>query len=311
MNNVLMVGLSTYDLTVPLKEKLLENHKYHVAITHRCGGGPALNAACLCAKWGVNTYLRSCLGTDGYGISLAQIANEFGVHPDELLISGSFQTSYSHIYTNVENGDRTIMNFRGQPEEHHHFFPDKGIEVILTDAHEPVLTLDAFAQYPQAIRVMDAGNFREEALKIAREVDYLVSSSAFAEGYTKKKIDLEHWDDVVDVFEKMEKINQKNVIITLGERGVLYRSRNNEADPGTVTHMPAYRVRAVDTTGAGDIFHGAFVYGLIKELEPVQSIRLAQMAAAISVQEMGSQTSIPTLESVFERLEQIESQKNG
>lgn len=288
MDTILVVGLSTYDLTVPMKGALIENQKYHVEIGHEGGGGPAFNAAYLCAKWGANTYLRSCIGTDMFGSSLGSMLSEVGVHPDELLISNDSHTSYSYVFTNEENGNRTIMNFRCEPYPEHHFFPDKNAKVILTDGHEPILTMDAFAQYPDAVKIMDAGNYRENMVPIAAEVDFLVSSQVFAEGHANAKIDLEDPASMESVFSALEQLNKHTVVITMGDMGVLYRNKVKQ-----LVRMPAFSVKAVDTTGAGDVFHGAFTYGIMQGLSLEENIKMSQMAAALSVQKVGSQTSIP------------------
>ena len=87
----------------------------------------------------------------------------------------------------------------------------------------------------------------------------------------------------------MEQINRKRAVVTLGARGLLYREED-----GTLCHLPAYQVRAVDSTGAGDIFHGAFAYGLYRGYSLKENLRLGSAAAALSVQKLGSQTSIPS-----------------
>mgnify|MGYP000497219371 FL=1 len=66
--------------------------------------------------------------------------------------------------------------------------------------------------------------------------------------------------------------------------------------------MPAYKVTAVDTNGAGDIFHGAFAYGLYRNMSLIDILKLSSMTSAISVQKAGSQSSIPLLCTVKEKL---------
>ena len=299
---ILVVGLSTYDITVPMDGPLIENRKYTLAVEKEGGGGPGYNAAYLCAKWGADTYLRSRIGHDTYGNALRSVLEEPGVHCDELMDPEGFHTSYSYIFTNEQNGNRTIMNFREPPEQNSYAFPDREVSVILSDGHEPVLSLDAFGQYPDAIRIVDAGTAREDTILVAREVDYLVASQVFAEGILGEAIDLSDPDVYTRQFKVIEDIHGGTAVITLGDNGLLFREFETE---GPVIHMPAYPVKAIDTTGAGDIFHGAFVYGIANDLPYREVIELSAMAAAISVESRGSQSSIPELETVWERLEQI------
>ena len=71
---------------------------------------------------------------------------------------------------------------------------------------------------------------------------------------------------------------------------------------GDLIHLDAYKVKAIDTNGAGDIFHGAFAYGIEKKLELIDVLKKSSMASAISVQSMGGQISIPTLTEVEKQL---------
>jgi sugar/nucleoside kinase (ribokinase family) len=89
---------------------------------------------------------------------------------------------------------------------------------------------------------------------------------------------------------------QVPTVVTLGERGLIHDTgRGFEA-------MPAFPVEAVDTTGAGDVFHGALAYGVARGLARAETLRLASMAAALSVQKAGGRASIPALAEVMERL---------
>lgn len=295
MKPVLMIGLSTYDITVPMDGPLVENQKYHLHVSTRGGGGPAFNAAYLCAKWGLPTYLRTRIGCDDFGDAMRGMMKNVGILEDEVLQRKEFHTPYSYIFTNRGNGNRTVMNFRDDPETRHFTFADHEIHVIHTDGHEKTLSLDAFRQYPDALRVLDAGNFRDYTLEVAKEVDYLVSSQVFAEGYTGRKIDVKDPTGCEEIFEAMETINGKTVVITLGQDGLLYRvpKDSTSGHAGEVHRMPAFPAKAVDTTGAGDIFHGAFVYGLAAGMELEDNLRMAQMTASISVRSEGSQTSVP------------------
>jgi ribokinase len=82
------------------------------------------------------------------------------------------------------------------------------------------------------------------------------------------------------------------VVITLGSKGSIGLS-----DQGIVHHK-AFPVTAVDTTGAGDVYHGAYIYGLLQNWDMYQCMRFASAAAAIKCKEIGAQTGIPHLEAV-------------
>jgi sugar/nucleoside kinase (ribokinase family) len=83
--------------------------------------------------------------------------------------------------------------------------------------------------------------------------------------------------------------NGRPVVMTLGERRLLYGTGDN------FQHLPAFAVSSIDSTAAGDIFHGAFAYGVLKGLPVEDSLRLAAAAAALSTTVRGGRASIPTL----------------
>ncbi|MFQ9514801.1 MAG: carbohydrate kinase family protein [Eubacterium sp.] len=294
---VVCVGQSAFDITVPIQEPVIDNRKYRIHTELQCGGGPAFNASCLCALWGAPVQLVSRIGRDFYGVKLREILKKYGVQIDCLIPDEGIRTPYSYIFVNKENGNRTIFNRPADFSEISYSGDGLNPDVILCDGHEEKISVDLIQKYPDAVSMIDAGTFRETTMNVARYVDYLVCSEDFARQYTGKNINLEDWESCKKIFCKIKEINHKTVVITLGEKGLLYEE-NKE-----LKRLPAYSVKAVDTTGAGDIFHGAFAYGLYQKLSLLENLKQSSMAAAISVQTFGGQASIPKLETVRTELE--------
>ena len=299
MGKILCIGQSAYDITIPLSEPIVENQKYRIEQKLECGGGPAFNASCLCGMWGAGVCLISRIGTDDYGGKLRKIAEENRVDLSFLIPDDEIETPHSYIFSNGANGSRTLFNFPGRKKETEYELPEAEVDVILRDGHEPDISLDAIRKYPQAVSLVDAGTCRNTTLRVAKEVDYLVCSEDFARQYTGKTIDLDAWESCERIFREIEEINGKYAVVTLGEKGLLYR------DGGDIKKLPAYPVEAVDKTGAGDIFHGAFAYGLWEKMSILDILRLSSMASSLSVRRQGSQTSIPALENVTKALSDV------
>ncbi len=289
--SIFCVGQSAYDITIPLEGPLIENQKYRITERHECGGGPAFNAACLCAMWGAPVQLISRIGEDSYGKILREILRSAGVKTDYLIQDKEIGTPYSIIIAGKKNGSRTLFNFPGCRKDVDYPIPVESPKVILTDGHEDRISLDLLHAFPEALSVVDAGTFRDSTYAVAKEVDYLVCSEDFARQYTGRSLDLADWSGCEEIFKEIEKINKKHAVITLGARGLLYREKD-----GRLCHLPAYKVQAVDSTGAGDIFHGAFAYGLYCGYSLRKNLIQCSAAAALSVQKLGSQTSIPSRE---------------
>ena len=83
------------------------------------------------------------------------------------------------------------------------------------------------------------------------------------------------------------------VVLKMGANGALVANSD-----GSVTNLPAFNVKAIDTTAAGDAFNGGFAVGLMKGMKPAESARFASAVAGISVTRPGAQPSMPTLAEV-------------
>ncbi|MGI6501701.1 MAG: carbohydrate kinase family protein [Anaerostipes sp.] len=293
---IFCIGQSAYDIIIPMTEPIVENQKYRITEQFECGGGPALNASFLIAKWGAPVQLISRIGDDEYGERIKKVLQEQKVGLDYLIPDKKIKTPYSFIFSNKGNGSRTLFNFPGELEKVVFSMPEENVDVILSDGHEPEITLQAVKKYKNAVSIVDAGTYRESTYKVAKEVDYIVCSEDFAKQYTGKVINLQNQESYEKIFKEVENINHKNVVITLGSRGLLYRQ------DGEIKHFPAYEVNTIDTNGAGDVFHGAFAYGVYKKMKLIDILKISSMAAAISTESLGAQTSIPKLQTVIDSI---------
>ena len=153
-------------------------------------------------------------------------------------------------------------------------------------------SLEALTRFPDAISVLDAGTCKEETRLLGAMVDHLVCSQDFARQYSGITIDKENPQSVVDTFVSLRKLNKKQIVVTLGEDGLLY-GKGDE-----IIHLPAFKVKALDTTGAGDIFHGAYAYGVMKKWDMEKILKVASATAALSTEKLGGNVAIPALEDV-------------
>ncbi|WP_339180980.1 PfkB family carbohydrate kinase [Oceanobacillus sp. FSL W7-1293] len=297
--SILCIGQAVYDITFPVDTPIVENQKYRIPQRIECMGGPAANAAYLCALWGSRTSLISRIGNDLFGKKILEQLESAGVDASSLKVDDQLATSISSIIVNQENGHRTILNTPLPPENYEPDWPDHSPNVVLMDGYEKECALQAFQKYPTAITLMDAGTFKPELLDIIEAVDYLVCSKDFAYQYSGIAIDMNHKETWRDTFSKLEKINPNTIVVTLGSDGAMYKKED------TIYYIPAFRADTVDTTGAGDIFHGAFAYCLENHFSLKDTVRIASLAASISVETLGGQLSIPSLESVRNKRDEL------
>ncbi|GMG95314.1 carbohydrate kinase family protein [Tepidimicrobium xylanilyticum] len=301
MFDVLCIGHAAYDVTLPLEGYPIENQKYSVNTKIECGGGPAANAAYLLSKWGIPTAYIGVLGHDIYGKKIIEEFKEVGTDISLVKIDKNYSTPYSTILVNVENGSRTIINCSEKHEGFKVPFSKlKGLnpKVILFDGHELETSIEAVKTFPHAITILDAGSVREGTIALAKKVDYLITSERFALSYCNMDV-IDNEKDYEKAIYQLKELTKGKVVVTLGERGLIYE------EDGEVKRLPAYKVKAVDTTGAGDIFHGAFAYGLVKGFSFSSNLKFSSLVSAISVKTLGGRKSIPSIERVLEEYKRM------
>jgi sugar/nucleoside kinase (ribokinase family) len=200
------------------------------------------------------------------------------------------------ILVNEKTGARTVINRRA-PENGRPSATLKSVSfsapprLLLFDGHELSASLEAMERFPSAATVLDAGSLREGTSVLAERVQYLVASEHFAceVGNLPPLLTPDLWPQAIAA---LYALNGRPVVITLSERGLIHGT------PDAWEHLSAYPATPVDATGAGDIFHGAFAYGILKDLGWKQTLRLASVAGALSVSSRGSSLSIPGRASV-------------
>jgi sulfofructose kinase len=300
MVQVLCIGTAAYDLFLNLDSFPEENRKYEVQNAHESGGGPAANAAALLSRWGIACGLAAAIGDDLYGKKILEEFRALGTNVDLVQVNPEWLTRLSIILVNRLNGSRTIINRIGDraaanlvldEEKARRFSP----QVLLLDGHQLDASLQALRLYPDAVTILDAGSKRAGTEALAGEVAYLIGSEAFATSMSGIE-NLESPRNRQACMRALYALNGRMNIITLGEKGLIFW------DEGEVRYLPAFPVKAVDTTGAGDFFHGAFAFGILRGWTLEQKLRFAAMAAALSVTRAGGRASIPALAEVEQAL---------
>ena len=290
---VVCVGHSTYDTTLPMDNYPEENVKYRIKDHIECGGGPASNGAYLLAKWGMDTAIASIVGDDFYGQRVVEDFTKIGADTTYLEVKEGHMTSSSFIIANQSNGSRTIITSKKDPIRKLSQDVNIHADVILIDGEHPETAHEVLDKNPNAISVLDAGRLNDDTRALGKKVTYLVCSKDFAENFVDEKIENTNIEQLTHIHQSLYEYFQTNIIITLEATGS-FTKINNEYQI-----IPSIKVKAVDSTGAGDIFHGAFTYFIANNYPLYDAIRLASVTGGISVTRVGSRFSIPDLEEVL------------
>jgi sulfofructose kinase len=292
---IICLGQSTLDICMPLDQPITENMKFRVYDKTETAGGPSTNASLLLGKWGEDVTLYSRLGNDIYATLIRESLNKAKVKHHSIPCV-DFQTPISVILTSKANGNRTIFNCPGRIDPSDLSIKEE-VDLLLIDGHEPEITHRFLDQHPTIVSILDAGGYRQPTVELAQRVTWLVSSQNFAEGYSGVSVDINDPKTWRAMFDKLHELN-KHPVVTLGDKGCLYE------EDGQIAHLAAFKVKAIDTNGAGDLFHGAFVYGLAHNLTLKDILVLASMTSSISVTRRTGDTKIPSLQEVLDRLSQ-------
>jgi sulfofructose kinase len=294
--DVLCLGHASFDLSVDVPSFPMENSKCETPELRESGGGPAANAAYLLSAWGVRCGFAGLVGNDRYGQRIEEEFQSVGTDISLLELRPGHATPVSIILINKRNASRTIVNrkvaaaaFRLEEAALKVLSP----RVLLFDGHECQASLAALRVFPKVISILDAGSWREGTAQLAGRVDYLAASERFALQATGLP-DLSEAGAQRACTRRLRELYLTSVIITLGEKGLI-------ADDGSgFFHSPAYPALAVDTTAAGDIFHGALAYAVLQSWSFRECLRFASLTASLSVRVAGGRSSIPSLKSVQE-----------
>lgn len=278
--DVLCVGHASYDLIFSVDRHPGADEKIVADSLLSCGGGPAANAAVCVAKLGLASAFAGYLGRDLYGDKHFQELTDYGVNT-ELIVRGASPTPLSTILVKPD-GKRSLINYKGDTKA----LPAEALsladipaKVVLFDGHEPLISLPLADQARQANipTVLDAGSLHEGTLALMNRVDYMVCSEKFA---------LQYAGDERTALSRLAELAPA-VVITLGERGLIWQRGNEQGA------LPAYPVAAVDTTGAGDAFHGAFAAALAAGMDWQTLLRYASAAGALCCTQMGARLGLP------------------
>jgi len=283
--DVLCVGHASYDLVFCVPRHPEPDEKIFADSLLGCGGGPAANAAVTVARCGGRAAFAGYLGRDAYGDLHAEELRREGVDVS-LVVRGEAPTPVSAVLVKPD-GRRALVNYKGETRP----LPAGAVDirsaaakVVLYDGHGP--DISELPGNEATLTVLDAGSLHRGTEALMFDVDYLVCSEKFARQWLGEDCPERALAALAE--------HSPAVVVTLGERGLLWR-RGSESGA-----LPAFPVDAVDTTGAGDVFHGAFAAALALGWEWPRILRFASAAGALCCTGLGARPSIPERERILD-----------
>ena len=253
-------------------------------------GGQVASALVTVAKLGKRVKYIGTVGDDERGrVQLASLS-ETGIDLQDVEVRANCPNQTAYIVIDQSTGERTVFwarkeCLRLEPES---ITPEKiaGARMLHIDGHDtPAVEKAARLARSRGIPVsVDVDTIYHGFDRVLAQVDYLVASSEFPGQWTTER----------DPFRALEMIQNeygmKVAAMTLGAHGALARV------DGEFIYSPAFVVNCVDTTGAGDVFHGAFCYAVLEGMPMRETLEFSNAMAALNCTRIGARGGIATLD---------------
>ncbi len=258
-------------------------------------GGKGANQAVAIGRLGYPVRMLGKVGDDSFGPQLRQALADAGVDVSAVetaagpsgvaLISTSHRGENSIIVVSGANGEITIEDL----DRHRGLVATAGIVLAQLEIPLPVIDhLSVIAKETGVPLMLDPAPARPLSAALLQRVDWITPN----ESETRSLLGLDNAplesESASRAAQALLQRGPRNVLLKLGGNGVFLAQSD-----GTRTWIPAFKVKAIDTTAAGDAFNGAFAVGLVSGKSAIDSARYACAVAAISVTRRGAQPSMP------------------
>ena len=279
---------------IPLDEKV------QIVETIEQSGGSAATAAVTAARLGAKAGFIGRVGDDSRGRTIVDEFRGEGVNIDGLVVDRGATSSFAFCWIDQTTGRRSIAWHPGsaKPLSADAVTPESvgTAKILHLDGFQPDAALAAARLARDAgVRIsLDAGTYMPHMHQLLELSDVVIASEQFA----KKLLGRDEPETAVrEIFSR----GPETAMVTLGERGCMCLTADN------LLHKPAFLAQVVDTTGAGDVFHGAFCVAMLEGWDVERSIEFASATAALECARLGGRTGIPARHDVFAFLESAEA----
>jgi sugar/nucleoside kinase (ribokinase family) len=285
--DVVGIGQSSLDRVCLLEAPPPLGGKASLLGSHELPGGQIATAMLACARLGLRAAYVGTVGDDAAAEAVLAPLARAGVDLRGVQRVAGAPTRSATVLVDARSGERTILGYRDprlalSPED---LEPGliEGAACLHLDAVDPEASGFAadVAHRAGVPVVLDADSSGPGLEKLLAKIDFPIVSRGLAEAMGGQ-------GGLRGALSELCALGARVAVVTLGEYGAL--ARHGER----VIESPAFRVDARDTTGAGDVFHAAFVWGLLEGLGCEAILRAANAAAAMSCRSLGAQGGLPT-----------------
>jgi sulfofructose kinase len=252
-------------------------------------GGNAVTAAFCCAKLGIKPDLLASVADDWLGRMFIDMAARYGISVHHRKVA---QSSLSFVMP--KDGQRAIVRCRDDDYKHPH--PPlhlTGCRALHVDGHQPDAAIDYARTCREAgiLTSLDGGGLRSNTHELLEFIDVAVVAERLCEQMRLPP---------AEMLQYLRSRGCRIGGVTMGPQGLIYYQGDGEPRVIPALNVPTERI--VDTNGAGDIFHGAYVYSVLTspDLTWDDHFRFARAASAHAIQHLGNEASLPNLAQINE-----------
>lgn len=285
--DVVGLGLNATDVAIEVAAYPAFNSKVEFSAASWQAGGQVATALVVCQRLGLRTKYIGRVGSDPLGEFQLESLRREGIDLEDVRVVPECSNQVAYIVIDQHSGERTIMWGRDsrltiRPGELQREMIVGG-RLLHVDGHDTAAAAQAarWAREAGVPVTADVDNIYPGLDALLAETDYLISSATFPSAYTGE----------ADLLRGLEGVRRRHpgmkmVAATLGADGVVALENDR------FLYRAAYVVACRDTTGAGDVFHGAFIYGLLQGWRGERLLDFSNAMAALNCQAIGARGGI-------------------
>ena len=292
MFDVVGIGLNAIDYLCRIPRYPVPGEKLRMNGFSRQGGGQVATALVALSRWGLRTMYVGNVGEDEHGLLSLSLLREEGIDITRVKTVPGAVSQFAVILVQGDSGERTILwerdaRIRILPED----IPREEIRrsrSVLLDGHDvPASLASARVARGEGVPVvLDAEKVQEGTEELLGLCDHIVAASSFLAQLLPDATPIE------GIREIYRRASARSVTVTLGADGAL------GFDGREIFRVRGIDVEAVDTTGAGDIFHAGFLFALLAKRPFPAVLAFGNAAAALSCRKVGGRAGIPSLNEI-------------
>lgn len=260
------------------------------------GGGMVSTGLTAASVLGAEAGIIGVVGGDLYGKACMNDFKMNGVDMSRLLVDEAGTTDYTIVLTETSTKERCFVANDGskrrlKAEELDEAYICQAKYLLLTEMDEVSIKAAGIAKANGVKVVIDADLYEKRTMDHIELIDAFICSEEFYQGMFQDENYVEHLKEI-------QAMGPEISIVTLGEKGCKGIYKDTVIDQKAFTD-----IEVIDTNGAGDVFHGAFIYGMLKEWDPQYIAKFASAVSAIKCTRQGGRAGIPDAETTKKFLE--------